>query len=109
MQRILDPAQIEAFAERSIPRIRLPDPVSLFARRAQRLRKLAEGYWSRGGVPSGGDSLGDYLRLMAVLADGQQVALDAVRVALASQGFADQLGRQIELAHEHRMPLLQAA
>src|SRR3984893_1195157 len=83
MQRILDPAQIEAFTERSVPRIRLPDPASLFARRAQRLRTLAEGH-----------SLGDYLRLMA---------------ALGSEQFAQQLGRQIELAHEHRMPLLQAA
>jgi len=98
MQRILDPAQIEAFTERSVPRIRLPDPASLFARRAQRLRTLAEGH-----------SVGDYLRLMAALGDGQQVALDALRVALVSEQFAQQLGRQIELAHEHRMPLLQAA
>jgi FdhE protein len=98
MQRILDPAQIEAFAERSVPRIRLPDPASLFARRGQRLRTLAEGH-----------SLGDYLRLMAALADGQQVALDALGAALVAGQFAQQLGRQIELAHEHRMPLLQAA
>jgi FdhE protein len=98
MQRILDPAQIEAFAERSVPRIRLPDPASLFARRGQRLRKLSEGH-----------SLGDYLRLMAAVADGQQVSLDALRAALVAEQFAQQLGRQIELAHEHRMPLLQAA
>jgi FdhE protein len=98
MQRILDPAQIEAFADRSVPRIRLPDPASLFARRAQRLRTLAEGH-----------SLGDYLRLTAALADGQQVALDALRAALVSEQFAQQLGRQIELAHAHRMPVLQAA
>jgi FdhE protein len=110
MQRILDPAQIEAFAERSVPRIRLPDPASLFARRGQRLRTLAEGHWSRGSgdVPSG-DSLGDYLRLMAAVADDQQVELDALRAALAEEGFALQLGQQIELAHEHHMPLLQAA
>jgi FdhE protein len=98
MQRILDPAQIEAFADRSVPRIRLPDPASLFARRAQRLRTLAEGH-----------SLGDYLRLMAALADGQQVALDALRAALVSEQFVQQLGQQIERAHAHRMPLLQAA
>jgi FdhE protein len=98
MQRILDPAQIEAFAERSVPRIRLPDPASLFARRGQRLRTLAEGH-----------SLGDYLRLMAAVADGQQAALDALRAALEAEQFARQLGRQIELAHAHRMPLLQAA
>jgi FdhE protein len=76
----------------------LPDPASLFARRGQRLRTLAEGH-----------SLGDYLRLMAAVADGQQVALDALRAALVAEQFAQQLGRQIELAHEHRMPLLQAA
>jgi FdhE protein len=98
MQRILDPAQIEAFADRSVPRIRLPEPASLFARRAQRLRTLSEGH-----------SLGDYLRLMAAVADGQQVALDALRAALVTEQFAQQLGRQIELAHTHRMPLLQAA
>ena len=98
MQRILDPAQIEAFADRSVPRVRLPDPASLFARRAQRLRTLAEGH-----------SLGDYLRLMATVADGQQVALDTLTPALVAEQFAQQLGRQIELAHEHRMPLLQAA
>jgi FdhE protein len=122
MQRILDPAQIEAFATTSLPRIRLPDPASLFARRGQRLRTLAEGHWSRGtgaagavtspagsgDVPSG-DSLGDYLRLMAAVTDGQQVELDALTAALATEQFAQQLGRQIELAHEHRMPLLQAA
>jgi FdhE protein len=98
MQRILDPAQIEAFADRSVPRLRLPDPASLFARRGQRLRTLAEGH-----------SLGDYLRLMATVADAQQLALEALRTALVAEQFAQQLGRQIELAHEHRMPLLQAA
>jgi FdhE protein len=98
MQRILDPAQIEAFAERSIPRLRLPDPASLFAQRAQRLRALAEGH-----------SLGDYLRLMAALADAQQAELDALRPALLSEQFAANMGRQIELAHAHRMPVLQAA
>jgi FdhE protein len=98
MQRILDPAQIEAFAERSIPRVRLPDPASLFGRRAQRLRALAEGH-----------SLGDYLRLVAAVADGQQVALEALRAALLTEQFPHQLDRQIELAHTHRMPLLQAA
>src|SRR5258707_429226 len=67
-------------------------------RRAQRLRTLAEGH-----------SLGDYLRLMAGVADGQQVALDTLTRALVAEQFAQQLGRQIELAHEHRMPLLQAA
>src|SRR5580700_8923622 len=64
MQRVLDPAQIEAFAQRTIPRIRLPDPTSVFASRAARLRQLSEGH-----------AVGDYLRLMATLADAQQSAL----------------------------------
>jgi FdhE protein len=66
MQRVLDPAQIEAFAQRTIPRIRLPDPASVFSARAARLRQLSEGH-----------AVGDYLRLMAALADAQQAALDA--------------------------------
>jgi FdhE protein len=98
MQRILDPAQIEAFAERSLPRVRLPDPATLFAQRAQRLRALGANH-----------SLGDYLRLMAALADAQQAELDALRAALLSEQFAANVGQQIELAHTHRMPVLQAA
>jgi FdhE protein len=66
MQRVLDPAQIEAFAQRTIPRIRLPDPATVFAARAARLRHLSEGH-----------AVGDYLRLMAAVADAQQSALNA--------------------------------
>jgi FdhE protein len=66
MQRVLDPAQIEAFAQRTIPRIRLPDPTTIFAARAARLRKLSEEH-----------AVGDYLRLMAAVADAQQTALNA--------------------------------
>jgi FdhE protein len=98
MQRILDPAQIEAFTERSIPRVRLPDPPSLFAQRAQRLRALAENH-----------SLSGYLRLMATVADAQRAELDALRPALLSEQFAASVGSQIEVAHAHRMPVLQAA
>jgi FdhE protein len=98
MQRILDPDQIEAFGDRSLPRVRMPDPRNVFSRRARRLEHLAAGH-----------SLGDYLRLMATVAERQQIALDALVPALQSGQFAQQLGRQIELAHEHRMPLLPAA
>src|ERR1700761_8575791 len=66
MQRVLDPAQIEAFAQRTIPRIRLPDPTSVYSSRAARLRHLSEGH-----------AVGDYLCLMAALADAQQAALAA--------------------------------
>jgi FdhE protein len=98
MQRILDPTQIEAFAERSIPRVRLPDSASVFGSRAQRLRSLGEKH-----------SLGEYLRLMAALADAQQVQFDQLRTALLAERFAEHLGQQLELAHTHRMPVLQAA
>jgi FdhE protein len=85
MQRVLDPAQIEAYAtQRAIPRIRLPDPTTVFSSRAQRLRKLSEGH-----------AVGGYLRLMAALADTQQQALGQLRLA-ASVAFDG-------------MPLLQAA
>ncbi len=67
MQRILDPAQIEAFAQRSIPRLRLAEPGSLFSKRAERLRALGENH-----------AIGDYLRLMAVLSDAQQAAVGAL-------------------------------
>ena len=94
MQRVLDPAQIEAFAQRTIPRIRLPDPASIFSRRAARLRKLSEGH-----------AVGDYLRLMAALADAQQRALDA----LMGDGLAADSGdERLRMAGEHGMPPLQA-
>jgi FdhE protein len=97
MQRILDPAQIEAFTDRSLPRVRLPDPASVFAHRARRLRTLGKDH-----------SLGDYLRLMATLADVQQSQLDTLLAALRTEQFATHVGQQIELAHAHRMPVLQA-
>jgi FdhE protein len=72
MQRILDPARIEAFAHRSIPRVRLPDRANLFLNRAQRLRAL--------GKQGIGQSIGEYLRLMAALADAQHAALATLDV-----------------------------
>jgi len=57
VRRILDPAQIEAFGQRAIPRIRLPDRANLFALRGQRLRELGEGR-------AAGHAIADYLRLM---------------------------------------------
>jgi FdhE protein len=67
MQQVLDPGQIEAFAtQRVIPRVRLPDTASVFRERARRLRYLSEGH-----------AVGDYLRLMAALAQAQQEALQS--------------------------------
>lgn len=99
MQRILDPAQIEAFAQRSIPRVRLPDPASLFLRRAARLRALSENH-----------AVGDYLRLMAIVSDAQQAALGALSAQLPRAAeAAPSIEPRITLARSHGMPLLQAA
>jgi FdhE protein len=97
MQRILDPAQIEAFAERSIPRVRLPDS-RVFGARAERLLALSASH-----------ALGEYLLLMAALAEAQQGRFDSLRASLAAEGFAQQIGKQLEIAQAHRMPVLQAA
>jgi len=104
MQRILDPAQIEAFAQRAIPRVRLPDPADVFSRRAERLRKLSSGH-----------SLGGYLGLMAAVSDAQQVALGTP--AFEGHTFtglhpADRVSpsaQRLEQAHRHRMPPLLAS
>jgi len=119
MQRVLDPAQIEGFAQRAIPRIRLPDPANVFSARAARLRKLSEGH-----------AVGDYLRLMAALADAQQDALNSGAISRTSTASgsslpiakvdassaaiaADELGvrneERLRLAREHGMPPLQAS
>ena len=95
MPRILEPGQIEAFAERAIPRLRLPDGASLFAARARRLRQQAA-------AGAAGEAIGAYLRLMAALADAQGLALGTfVPPPLA----AVELAR----AHGHGMPPIQAS
>src|SRR5262249_33664027 len=90
VQRILEPGQIETLTQRSIPRVRLPDRALLFARRAQRLRELADG-----------SPIGDYLRVLARIADAQHDALARFDPALPTAA-------QIALAREHRMPPLHA-
>src|SRR5271168_5134461 len=95
MQRILDPAQIEAFTERSIPRVRLPEFANLFSRRAQRFLELSEKH-----------AVGDYLRLMGAVGNAQQQVLGTLT---ASQPIAQAIALQVSLAHTHRMPLIQAA
>ncbi len=93
MQRILDPARIEAFAQRSIPRIRLPDRARIFTRRAERLRTLA--------AQPIGQAIGEYLRLMGALADAQHTALTHLQVAVPGA---------TELAHpQHERPPAAAA
>jgi FdhE protein len=90
-QRILEPGQIETLAERSIPRIRLPDRAFVFARRAARLRQLA-----------GGSALGDYLQFLAALVDAQHVALAHLTVPPPEKAH-------IERSDEHRMPPIHAS
>jgi FdhE protein len=88
-QRVLQPGQIETLAQRSIPRVRLPERGSVFATRAARLRHLSVGA-----------SLGDYMQFLAVLVDAQQAALSKLTVAPPTQSEIDRAG-------EHGMPPIQ--
>lgn len=98
MPRILEPGQIEAFAQRDITRVRLPDRARVFTTRAERLRQQSED----GAV---GHSIGDYLRLMASLADAQQAALTIIE----SKPPAPPSAEQIAHAREFHMPLVSVA
>jgi len=90
-QRILEPGQIETLAQASIPRVRLPDRESVFARRAARLRKLAAG-----------SALGDYLQFLAALVDAQHAALAHLSVPTPTSAHLERSG-------EHGMPPIHAA
>jgi FdhE protein len=90
-QRILEPGQIETLGKASIPRIRLADRGTVFARRAARLRKLAAG-----------SSLGGYLQFLAVLVDAQQAALAQVSARMPAAAHVDR-------SAEHGMPPIPAA
>jgi FdhE protein len=91
VQRVLEPGQIETLASRSIPRVRLPERGSVFAKRAARLRHLSVG------AP-----LGDYLQFLAVLVDAQQTAILKLTPALPTE-------TEIALSGEHGMPPIQAS
>ncbi|MDB5767487.1 MAG: fdhE [Collimonas fungivorans] len=94
MQRILEPGEIEALDHNAIPRIRLPERTSVFGSRAQRLKQLAAG-----------NAIGEYLSLMAVLVEAQQLALD--KLAGEPNDHARDQAR-INLANTHLMPLILA-
>jgi FdhE protein len=64
LQRILQPGEIEALDRIEFPRVRLPEPATLFADRARRLRQLATDE----------HPLRDYLRFAALLCDVQAQA-----------------------------------
>lgn len=91
MQRILQPGEIEALDRTSLPRIRLPQPASLFADRAARLAQKAEG-----------NPIGDYLRFLARLVRAQQQAASTVQTTSPDAAV-------VARAQEHSMPLLPAA
>ncbi len=90
IQRILEPGEIEALDQHSIPRIRLPDRATVFAERAARIRKLADH-----------NPIGGYLRLMASVVDAQHQIL---AVFSANPLTPDAL----KLAQAHSMPLASA-
>jgi len=94
LQRILEPGEIEALDHNAIPRIRLPQRASIFNDRAQRLKQLAAG-----------NPIGDYLNLMASLAQAQQQALNGLSSA-SDQPARDQASSN--LAQAHLMPLILA-
>ena len=94
MQRILERGQIESFAQGTQPRLRLPNQERVFAARAARLREQSQD----GAV---GHAIGDYLRLMAHLADAQQTAIANIPSNLPD-------AEQIANAREFRMPIIAA-
>lgn len=88
MQRILQPGEIEALDAIDFPRIRLPRPAELYAERAARLRQLADGH-----------PIADYLRFVALLADGQAAAAATVKTTPPDAAV-------LQRALEHGMPPL---
>lgn len=90
MQKILQPGDIEALADQSFERVRLPQPATLFAERAARLTQLAEA----------GNPIADYLRFCARLVEAQ------ARVAVTTAPLDP---AQVALAQQHSMPLMAAA
>jgi FdhE protein len=98
MQRILDPAQIEAFAERSIPRLRLADPATLYLRRAERLRALSAGH-----------AIGDYLQLIASLCEAQHRCSCSWPSAPQPGNARAELSSWIARARAHGLPVMQAS
>ena len=90
MQRILQPGEIESLDHTNQQRIRLPQPVQLFAERAARLEQKADG-----------NPIGDYLRFVAQLVRAQRKAAETVQTAAPDAA-------QMKLAQEHSMPLFPA-
>jgi len=88
-QRILEPGEIERLSSSDIPFLRLPDRASLFVDRAARLRQLAPGH-----------PMGDYLELVASIADVQHWGLANIPAIRLPDS------RQLEQSRAHGMPPL---
>lgn len=86
-QRILQPGEIEALERTAIARLRLPLRDTVFADRAVRLRRLAQGH-----------AIAGYLRLMATLVEAQQQALATVSARMPP-------AEAVEHAQAHSMPI----
>jgi FdhE protein len=65
VQRILQPGEIESLDRTAIPRLRLPERLTVFSGRAERLRRLADN----------SHPIAGYLMLMASLVDAQHQVL----------------------------------
>jgi FdhE protein len=90
VQRILPRGEIETLDHTRIPRLRMPERAGVFSDRAARLRSLAEA-----------SPIGDYLALMARVADAQQRALREFTPAAPDAALVDR-------AKRHDMPPLPA-
>lgn len=86
--RIVQPGEIEAPAE-DIPFLRLPDAATVFARRGERFRDLAQGH-----------ALGGFLALLGDLATAQQELLDHYPDVSLPDNAA------LHLARQHGLPPL---
>jgi FdhE protein len=94
MTRILEPGQIEALGELAVPRIRLPERSGPFAARARRLRQVA----APGAI---GHAIGDYLILMATVAEAQAATLATLDPRLPDP-------TEFARSRTHRMPPIEA-
>ena len=90
MQRILQAGEIESLDRIHFPRILPPNPASLFADRAARVRQLAEG-----------NPIADYLQFIAKIIDAQHAAVTTLTATPLDSAA-------VALAQEHSMPLMPA-
>jgi len=88
-QRVLEPGEIEKIPSSEIPFLRQPDRATMFAGRAGRLRHLAPGH-----------AMGEYLALVAKIADAQQWALANLPPVMLPRP------EHVEQCREHGMPSL---